>query len=102
MAGRRAVVVCSTKVRYALRGGLKSVSFVVSDCSFFCSTFRELGLDSLDEVEVVMMLEEEFVIDIQDEVASTILSPLDAINYISQHPFAIQDHDDDPHGHAHH
>jgi len=64
------------------------------------STFRDLGLDSLDEVEVVMMLEGEFEIDIQDEVASTICSPLDAINYISQHPFAAhdwRDHHDDHH-----
>jgi acyl carrier protein len=51
----------------------------------------------LDEVEVVMMLEDEFVIEIQDEVASTICSPLDAINYITQHPFASadwRDHDE--------
>lgn len=58
---------------------------------FYFSTFRELGLDSLDEVEVVMMLEEEFVIDIQDEVASNILSIKDAINYIENHPFALND-----------
>ena len=55
------------------------------------STFRDLGLDSLDEVEVVMMLEDEFVIDIQDEVASNIVSVQDAINYITQHPFAADD-----------
>lgn len=55
------------------------------------STFKDLGLDSLDEVEVVMMLEDEFVIDIQDEVASSIVSVQDAVNYITQHPFAAND-----------
>jgi acyl carrier protein len=62
---------------------------VLPCCSF--SSFRQLGLDSLDEVEVVLMLEEEFVIDIQDEVASNILTLQDAVNYITNHPFAATD-----------
>lgn len=55
------------------------------------SSFKQLGLDSLDEVEAVIMLEDEFVIDIQDEVASNILTLQDAVNYITNHPFAATD-----------
>jgi acyl carrier protein len=66
-------------------------SVFVLSLIFVCSTFKDLGLDSLDEVEVVMMLEDEFVIDIQDEVASSIVSVQDAVNYITQHPFAAND-----------
>lgn len=42
----------------------------------------DLGADSLDTVELVMALEEEFEIDIPDEEAEKIVSVQDAINYI--------------------
>lgn len=51
-------------------------------------TFADLGLDSLDAVEVVMAFEEEFNIEIADEEADRILSVEDAIKYISSHPGA--------------
>ncbi|MEH2069982.1 MAG: acyl carrier protein [Nostoc sp.] len=48
------------------------------------STFMEdLGADSLDTVELVMALEEEFEIEIPDEAAEGILTVQDAVNYIS-------------------
>ncbi len=49
---------------------------------------NDLGLDSLDAVEVVMAFEEEFVIEIPDDIAEKILSCEDAIKFISQHPQA--------------
>jgi len=52
------------------------------------STWAELGLDSLDSVEAIIIIEEEFVIDIQDEVAEKIRGVKDAIDYIITHPFA--------------
>lgn len=52
------------------------------------ATFAELGLDSLDGVEAVMALEEEFSIDISDEQAEKIQSVKDAVDYISVHPNA--------------
>eukprot|EP01123_Difflugia_compressa_P007851 TRINITY_DN2198_c0_g6_i1.p1 TRINITY_DN2198_c0_g6~~TRINITY_DN2198_c0_g6_i1.p1 ORF type:complete len:135 (-),score=22.99 TRINITY_DN2198_c0_g6_i1:197-601(-) len=53
------------------------------------STFqKDLGVDSLDAVELVMALEDEFVIQIPDEEAEKITSCLEAINYISTHPHA--------------
>lgn len=49
---------------------------------------NDLGLDSLDTVEVVMAFEEEFSIEIPDSEADKILSTSDAISYIASHPQA--------------
>ncbi|BDA40973.1 probable acyl carrier protein, mitochondrial [Coccomyxa sp. Obi] len=49
---------------------------------------KDLGLDSLDTVEVVMAFEEEFAVEIPDSEADKILSTSDAINYIAAHPQA--------------
>jgi acyl carrier protein len=46
------------------------------------TTFRELGFDSLDTVELVMGLEEEFDLTIPDDVAERILTIGDAVRYI--------------------
>jgi len=47
------------------------------------SVFMEdLGADSLDTVELVMALEEEFEIEIPDEAAEKIASVQDAVDYI--------------------
>jgi acyl carrier protein len=48
----------------------------------------DLGLDSLDTVELVMMFEEEFVLTIPDDQAEKILTIEDAVNFISKHPQA--------------
>lgn len=49
---------------------------------------NDLGLDSLDAVEVCMALEEEFIITIPDAEAEKILSVEDAINFVATHPHA--------------
>ena len=43
---------------------------------------KELGADSLDVVELVMAIEDEFELDIDDKIASTITTVQDALNYI--------------------
>ncbi len=43
---------------------------------------EDLGADSLDQVELVMALEEEFGSDIPDDVAETLTTVGDAIAYI--------------------
>lgn len=45
----------------------------------------DLGADSLDTVELVMALEEEFSLEIPDEDAEKIASVGDAISYITEH-----------------
>jgi acyl carrier protein len=44
----------------------------------------DLGADSLDIVELVMALEEEFDLEIPDEDAEKIASVGDAVNYIKE------------------
>jgi acyl carrier protein len=46
---------------------------------------EDLGADSLDVVELVMALEEEFDIEIPDEDAESILTVADALKYIEDH-----------------
>lgn len=43
---------------------------------------KELGADSLDVVELVMAIEDEFDIEIEDQAASQIATIQDALNYI--------------------
>jgi len=45
----------------------------------------DLGADSLDTVELVMALEEEFECEIPDESAEKITTVQEAINYINTH-----------------
>lgn len=45
----------------------------------------DLGADSLDTVELVMALEEEFETEIPDEEAEKIVTLQDAIDYINAH-----------------
>ncbi len=48
------------------------------------ATFTDdLGADSLDLVELIMSMEEEFDIDISDEDAEKLTSVKDAIDYIN-------------------
>lgn len=42
----------------------------------------DLGADSLDQVEMVMAFEEEFGVEINEEVASKITKVSDAVSYI--------------------
>ncbi|HER63181.1 MAG TPA: acyl carrier protein [Desulfobacteraceae bacterium] len=53
---------------------------VTNDASFM----DDLGADSLDTVELVMALEEEFDVEISDEDAEKIQTVQDAVSYISE------------------
>ncbi|MEW6614983.1 MAG: acyl carrier protein [Thermodesulfobacteriota bacterium] len=54
---------------------------VVNEASFI----DDLGADSLDLVELIMALEEEFGQEISDEEAENIQTVQEAIDYISEH-----------------
>lgn len=49
------------------------------------SFVEDLGADSLDTVELVMALEEEFETEIPDEEAEKITTVKEAIDYIENH-----------------
>jgi acyl carrier protein len=54
---------------------------VTSDASFV----DDLGADSLDTVELVMALEEEFECEIPDEDAEKITTVQQAVDYVNAH-----------------
>lgn len=49
---------------------------------------KDLGLDSLEQVELILNIEDEFAVDIPDAESEKIQSAEDAINYIVAHPHA--------------
>ncbi|HTO08207.1 MAG TPA: acyl carrier protein [Myxococcota bacterium] len=57
-----------------------SAEEVVPEASFI----DDLGADSLDIVELVMAIEEEFGLEIPDEDAERMQSIADAINYVEE------------------
>ena len=54
---------------------------VTPDASFM----EDLGADSLDTVELVMALEEEFDLEIPDSDAEKIQTVQDALSYLDEH-----------------
>ncbi|MCX7883548.1 MAG: acyl carrier protein [Caloramator sp.] len=55
------------------------------DISMDSSFIDDLGADSLDIVELIMALEEEFDIEIPDEDAEKIQTVGDVVEYIKEH-----------------
>lgn len=60
--------------------GVKDEEIVLS-----ASFVEDLGADSLDTVELVMALEEEFELEIPDEEAEKITNIKQAVDYIEAH-----------------
>jgi acyl carrier protein len=48
------------------------------------TTFEDIDADSLDVVELVMALEEEFDLEIADEAVENIKTVADVVNYIEE------------------
>ncbi|TQS38880.1 hypothetical protein Golomagni_00604 [Golovinomyces magnicellulatus] len=59
--------------------------------------YNDLGLDSLDTVEVVMAIEEEFSLEIPDKDADAINSVDQAVKYILAQPDGIHGSHSNPH-----
>lgn len=70
------------KVKEIIISNLGLEKTVVTPQSSFVN---DLGADSLDTVELIMALEEEFDIEIPDEEAEKIQTVAQAIDYIKAH-----------------
>ena len=55
-----------------------------SEISLSSNFIEDLDADSLDTVELVMALEEEFEVDIPDEAAENITTVQSAVNFITE------------------
>ncbi len=76
----------ATQIETKVRGIIAEQLGVGEDEIKIESSFVEdLGADSLDIVELVMAMEEEFEVEIPDEEAENIKTVADAINFISTH-----------------
>ena len=60
--------------------GIDDMEKITEDAKFI----DDLGVDSLDTVELVMAFEEEFSCEIPDDIAEKIVTVKDAITYIEE------------------
>ena len=62
---------------------------------------KDLGLDSLDHVEVIMAIEDEFSFEIPDSDAQRLMRPIDIAQYLND-KYDIFDEDEHHDDHGHH
>eukprot|EP00161_Ancyromonas_sigmoides_P015881 TRINITY_DN420_c0_g1_i1.p2 TRINITY_DN420_c0_g1~~TRINITY_DN420_c0_g1_i1.p2 ORF type:complete len:104 (-),score=41.57 TRINITY_DN420_c0_g1_i1:107-418(-) len=74
-----------SRVLSVVRGFEKVDSARVTPGAHF---IKDLGLDSLDTVEVVLAMEEEFALEIPDQEAERIQTVADAVEFIATSPFS--------------
>jgi len=48
-----------------------------------CSFTKDLGLDSLDHVEIILAMEDEFFLEIPDEHARRLQTPAEIVRYVA-------------------
>ena len=51
---------------------------------------KDCGLDSLDHVEIILAMEDEFAFEIPDEHAQRLFTPRQIVQYIADHVFILQ------------
>lgn len=62
---------------------IKTIFFLVFQLSLDSHFINDLGLDSLDHVEVIMAMEDEFGFEIPDMDAEKLLRPRDVVQYVA-------------------
>ncbi|MEG3928561.1 acyl carrier protein [Microcoleus sp. D3_18a_C4] len=62
----------------------KQLEFEASKVTINANFAKDLGADSLDAVELIMAIEEEFDIEIPDQAAENIETVQQAVDYIYQ------------------
>ncbi|UXE64590.1 MAG: phosphopantetheine-binding protein [Woronichinia naegeliana WA131] len=60
-------------------------AFITKGESVYHSSFKIQGVDSLDAVELVMALEEQFNIKVPEEVTEKMTTIQEAVDYIDRH-----------------
>ncbi len=60
------------------------LEIAITDISLDAEFISDLGADSLDIVELLMSLEDEYDLEISDEEAEQIKTVKDAVNYINE------------------
>ena len=82
MAGRAEIAALEERIRgvVARQLGVERAE-VVPDASLY----EDLGADSLELVELLMALEDEFDIEVPEEIAETITTIADVERYIIEH-----------------
>ena len=75
---------CDTRANLLVRAAIYP-GVAEADIKTESSFVEDLGADSLDNVELVMALEEEFECEIPDEEAEKITTVGQAISYIKEH-----------------
>ncbi len=65
-------------------GNSRVVHFRSEEAQYYSSRLELAEDDTLDAIEVILNLEEEFDIEITDEVAAQLFTVEQAVNYISQ------------------
>lgn len=98
---------CREKIMLVLRLFDKIDPYKITLDSHFVD---DLGLDSLDHTEIVMMIEDEFNFEIPDKDAEKLMRPRDFLRYLSDKEEAYEElqklhaahHHDDHGGHGHH
>uniref|UniRef100_UPI0037E95EF0 NADH:ubiquinone oxidoreductase subunit AB1b n=1 Tax=Semicossyphus pulcher TaxID=241346 RepID=UPI0037E95EF0 len=68
------------RVMYVLKLYDKINPEKLQSCSHF---MKDLGLDSLDQVEIIMAMEDEFGFEIPDAEAEKLMSPEEIVQYIA-------------------
>lgn len=59
------------------------IIFILLQLNVDSHFINDLGLDSLDHVEVIMAMEDEFGFEIPDSDAEKLLKPCDIIKYVA-------------------
>jgi acyl carrier protein len=79
------VIVEKTVERRVIEIIVEQLGVSEEEVTLEASFIDDLGADSLDLVELIMAMEEEFGIEISDEDAEKIQTVQDVVNYISEH-----------------
>ncbi len=88
MSKNNAEILAKVKEMVASHLG-KAEDEITPDSSFI----EDLGADSLDLVELIMSMEDEFGLEISDEDAENIITVQDAINFIQSSVEAASEDD---------